>query len=126
MTDAMSVESEQVEVSASKLQMLIAANQESKEKHLKEVAQLKAHLKAKEIEIKLYDDAINKMKTMKRSKSAKAGDNTRKVMEEMNKAKQFDEWYEKNKDRLIEEEYNKNHRADVELLRNKLSKLLDN
>ena len=42
-------ESEQVEVSASKLQMLVASQQENKEKHLKEVAQLKAQLKAKEI-----------------------------------------------------------------------------
>ena len=125
MSETVTAESEQVEVSASKLQMLIATQQENKEKHLREVAQLKAQLKAKEMEIKLYDDAIHKMKMMRHSKSVKAGDNTRKVMEEMSKSKKFDEWYEKNKEKLIEEEYNKNHKAEVEALKNKLSKLVD-
>lgn len=125
MTESVTAESEQVEVSASKLHMLIAAQQENKEKHLKEVAQLKAQLKAKEMEIKLYDDAIHKMKMMKHTKSMKAGDNTRKVLEEMHKSKKFDEWYEQNKEKLIEEEYNKNHKAEVEALRNKLNKLVD-
>lgn len=119
-------ESEQVEVSANKLQILIASQQENKEKHLKEVAQLKAQLKAKDLQIKMYDDALVKLQTMKRSKAVKSGDTTRKVMEEMNKTRQFDEWYEKNKEKLIDEEYNKNYRADVELLKNKLSKMLDN
>ena len=64
------------------------------------------------------------MKSLKRSKPSKSGDNTRRVMEEITKAKQLDEWYEKNKDKLIDEEYNKNYRADVELLKNKLEKLL--
>ena len=125
MSETVTAESEQVEVSASKLQMLIATQQENKEKHLKEVAQLKAQLKAKEMEIKLYDDAIHKMKTMRHSKSLKAGDNTKRVMEEISKSRKFDEWYEKNKEKLIEEEYNKNHKAEVEALRNKLNKLVD-
>lgn len=125
MSETVTAESEQVEVSASKLQMLIATQQENKEKHLREVAQLKAQLKAKEMEIKLYDDAIHKMKTMRQSKSVKAGDNTKRVMEEMSKSRKFDEWYEKNKEKLIEEEYNKNHKAEVEALRNKLNKLVD-
>ena len=119
-------ESEQVEVSASKLQMLVAAQQENKEKHQKEVAQLKAQLKAKEQQIKLYDDAINKLKLKKDTKSAKSGDCTRKVIDEINKSKQYDEWCEKNKERLIEEEYNKNYKAEIEFLKNKLSKLVDN
>lgn len=125
MADSITAESEQVEVSASKLQLLIASQQESKEKHLREVAQLNARLRAKEAELKLYDDALQRMKLTRKSKSTKSGANTQRVLEEISKSKKFDEWYEQNKEKLIEEEYNKNHKFEVEELRNKLNKLVD-
>ena len=125
MSNPHETESEQVEVSASKLQLLLATQQEEKEKHLREVSQLRAQIKARDESIKLYDDAIKHLQLSKKSKQ-KSGENTKRVIDEINKAKQFEEWYEKNKDKLIEEEYNKNHKAEVELLKNKLSKIIDN
>ncbi len=124
MTDNIS-ESEQVEVSASKLQLLLASHHEFKEKHLKEVAQLNAKLKAKEQEIKLYNDAIQKLGTMKKQKNVRTGDNTRRVIDEINKSKEFDKWYDDNKNRLIEEEYEKNYKSEVDKIQEKLSVLLN-
>lgn len=120
------MESEQVEVSASKLQMLVSKHHESKEKYLMEIAQLKAQIRARDEQINLYDNAILKLKLKKDTRSTKTGDNTRKVLEELNRTRQFDEWIEKNKDRLVDEEYNKNYKADVDLLRHKLIQLVDN
>lgn len=115
-------ESEQVEVSANKLQMMIAQHQEYKENIAKEMAKLKGQLKAREEQIKLYSSAIDQIQISKQTKSAHAGEGTKKLTEVMTKAKEFDEWYEKNKEELIEKEYAKFYKQEVDELKEKLSR----
>jgi len=116
-------ESEQVEVSASKLHLLLASQQETKKKCVEQIAKLQAEIKAKDEKIGLYDNALKKMQMMKHTKSTVSGENTRKVIEEMQKSKQFDEWLEKNREKMVDAEYKKNYEAEVELLRKKLNEL---
>lgn len=124
MTETPTIESEQVEVSANKLQLLITNQQEAKERHYKEIAQLKATIKARDLEVQMYEDAIKKLQLNKQSHSSKQNASSRRIMEDISKGKLLDEWYEKNKEKLIEEEYNKNHKNDVESLRAKLGKII--
>lgn len=118
-------ESEQVEVSASKLRWLVMMQQEHKEKHAQEIARLKAYIRGQDEKLKLCDNAIRQLKLGKDTKRAKNGDTAKKMMDEIQKAKQFDDWYEKNKEKLIEDEFNKNFKADVELFKSKLCQMVD-
>lgn len=123
MSDPANIESEQVNVSASKLEILISKQQTDKEKHARDIAKLKAELMAKEEAIKMYDETLQKMKLTHKTKSQN-GAGSKRIQEELNKARQFDEWYEKNRDKMIEEEYNKNHKFEIDSLRDKLSKMI--
>lgn len=118
-------ESEQVEVSANALQQLLANRQDDKEKYAREICQLNAIIKAKETEIDAYETALKKMSLNKKSNSSHKSENSKKIIEELDKTRKFEKWFIENKDKLIEEEYNKSHKAEVEALRNRLSKLYD-
>lgn len=119
--------SEQVEVSANKLQVLIANQLEYKEQCTKEMTKLRGQLKAKDEQLRLYNDAINKLKMMKMQKSSHTnGVGTKRVMDEMSKSRQFDKWFEENKNALVEKEYDEHYKSEVEELRSKLNSLLQN
>lgn len=120
----MTTEQEQVEVSASKLQLLIANCQELKEKQAKEISKLKGQLKACEEKIDLYENTIEKLKTMKPSKTPR-GEGTKKVIAEITKTREFDEWYEENKDKLIDEQYKRYYKYEVDELKERLNKLFN-
>jgi uncharacterized protein HemX len=115
-------QSEQVEVSANKLQILMAQHQNYKEQSVKEFARLKAQLKAKDEQLRLCMDALNKMKTMKSSRM-KGGVGTERVMKEMSHAKEFDDWLAKNKDKLVEQEYEKFYKSEVDDFSKKLEQM---
>lgn len=117
-------ESEQVEVSASKLKLLLDNQQELKEKHIEEVAKLKAEIRSKNNQLSLYDNAIKQL-SGKVHKSVKNGENTKKVIDAISKMKTFDDWYENNKEKLIEEEYEKNYKFEVDKLTQKLSSIMN-
>lgn len=119
------VESEQVEVSANKLRTMISNNQEIKEKYLNECAQLKAQLRAKDEKLKVYADAVDKLKSMKLSKQHNDGSGTKKLLEEIAKSKQLDKWYEENKDKLIEDEYDRLYKKEVDDFKNSISKMFE-
>jgi hypothetical protein len=113
--------SEQVQVSANQLQMLLAKLQEEKQKYAETISQYEAKLKSKETQIKLYDDAIQKVKLAK----PKTVGNSSRILAEIEKSKKFDEWYEKNKDKMIDDEYSKNYEREVNQLKEKLSKMFE-
>jgi membrane protein involved in colicin uptake len=117
-------ESEQVQVSANKLQLLIEKQRQEKEENAKNVARLEARIKACEMEKHAYEDALRKASLMKTSKAKHVSDNS-KIAEEIEKAKKFDEWYEKNKCKLIEEEYTKNYENDVNKLKERLVRMFE-
>lgn len=113
--------SERVEVSANKLQILIAQSQENKEKFLKQIAQLESQLRAQDEKIKLYENSIQRLKLTKNlQNSRRNGEGSKKILEELNKSKKFDEWFSENKTKLVEEMYNKNYKSEVEELKSKL------
>jgi hypothetical protein len=114
--------SEQVEVSANKLQILMSQHMAYKENAVKEIAKLKAQLKAKEEQVRLCMDALNQMKIMKASR-AKNGVGAERIMQEMTKSKQFDTWLAEHKDELVEKEYEKNYKQEVEDFSRKLEQM---
>jgi hypothetical protein len=117
--------SERVEVSANKLQILIAQSQENKEKFVKQIAQLESQLKAQDEKIKLYENSIQKLKLMKNLKNSRNGEGSKKILEELNKSKKFDEWFSENKNKLVEEYYNKQYKSEVDDLKYKLEHIFN-
>jgi predicted RND superfamily exporter protein len=115
--------SEHVEVSANKLQILIAQSQESKEKYVKQMAHLESQLKAQDEKIKLYESAIQRLKLVKNVQQSRNGEGSKRILEELNKAKKFDEWFSENKDKLVEDLYNKQFKTEVDDLKHKLEHL---
>lgn len=113
--------SEQVEVSANKLQILMAQHMSYKENSVKEIAKLKAQIKAREEQIKLCMDALNQMKMMKSSRTKGVG--TEKIMQEMTKAKEFDTWLAEHKDEMVDKEYEKYYKQEVDELSKKLEQM---
>jgi hypothetical protein len=113
--------SEQVQVSANQLQMLLDKLQKEKQKYVELSSQYEAKLKAKEAEIKMYDDTIQKIKLTK----PKPAGSSSKILEQMEKSKKFDEWYEQNKHKLVDEEYAKNYEHEVNQLKDKLSRMFE-
>ena len=113
--------SEQVEVSANKLQILMAQHQTYKENAVGEIARLKAQLKSKEEQIRLCLDALNQMKMMKNTKTKNGG--TDKIMEEMAKSKNFDNWLAEHKEELVDKEYEKYYKREVDELNKKLEQM---
>ena len=112
--------SEHVEVSANKLQILIAQSQENKEKFLKQIAALESQIKAQDEKIKLYENSIQRFRLMKNVQNSRNGEGSKRILEELNKSKKFDEWFNENKNKLIEELYNKQYKNEVEDLKHKL------
>jgi len=93
-----------------------------KDNSVKEISKLKAQLKAKDEQIRLCMDALNQMKLMKSSHSNN-GAGADKIVKELNKAKDFDVWLEKHKDELVEKEYEKCYKSDVDEFSRKLEQM---
>ena len=115
--------SERVEVSANKLQILIAQSQENKEKYLKQIAELESKMRAQDEKLKTYESAVQRMKLMKNMKSSRNGEGSKRILEELQKAKEFDTWFAENKNKLVEKIYNQQYKNEVETLKQQLESL---
>lgn len=120
---SVATESEQVEVSASKLHYLISNHLELKKKNSEDVSKLKAIIMAKDKQLEMYNEALAQLSSGYKGK--RKGDGT-KMVEEIDKLKKFDEWYEKNRETLIIDEFNKSHRADIDAFRDRLQEKIKN
>jgi len=119
--------SEQVEVSASKLQLILENHARYKEEKVKEIACLEAQLRSKDAQIQIYKEALSKLQNMKMIRNPTSNTcGSKKIMEEINKAKQFEQWYVENKTTLVEKIYTTRYKQDVDDLREQLGKLFPN
>jgi hypothetical protein len=118
-------ETEQVEVSASKLQLLLSKYHEDKTKYSEEISKLMAKIKADEAKMAMYEEVLQKMQLGHKTRSAKRGDTSRKVTEEIEKINAFDNWYRDNKDKLADECYGKYYAAELDAFKKKMETFLN-